>query len=193
MSLYTFDENGELLVHATVGKYRDVGYEIPGHKYKWRIRNPITGKYRYFYTDAEIKAYERNQKVDRQYKAEGRSRPTFGRTEQRKTLKKDSAYKKEGRERPDSYYGNVTKVSVTMPSNVREGKQQYKSAKEEEYEVHKEYGYIDPKGKTQMIASPSDYDIIRKAEATTKMTKNLLDEEKKKRQSKVLQKTVWNH
>lgn len=183
MELNTFELEGNLLSHSGYEGYKSVGYEIPGHKYKLRIRMP-DGQYRYFYTEKEIDAYYHNQRRDLQAKNEGRSRPKDGRVDEHTTVKKESEF--EGRSRPSDYNIDMTRVHLSAPSGVKDAKKQYQQAKQEENKVHKDYGYIEPPGKVQMAASKNEQGIVREAEAKTQLAKNLLDEEKKKRRNKFL-------
>lgn len=149
MSLYTFDTNGELLVHGDKLYYRPLGYELPGHQYKLRIRLP-NGKYRYFYTQKQIEAYYKNQNQRRKDSEQGRYRPDVNITEAHKTSHVPS---------PKSTSSRNTMLQTPKPVDVKEyasekeaAKANLKSAKEYLKEVKK----TNPDKRIQNMGPPVD-------------------------------------
>ena len=149
MSLYTFDANGELLVHGDKLYYRPLGYELPGHKYQLRIRLP-NGKYRYFYTQKQIDAYYNNEKQRRKDSEQGRYRPDVNITEAHKTSHIPS---------PKSTSSRNTMMQAPKPVDAKEytsdkeaAKANLKNAKEYLKEVKK----TNPDKRIQNMGPPVD-------------------------------------
>lgn len=149
MSLYTFDANGELLVHGDKLYYRPLGYELPGHKYQLRVRLP-NGKYRYFYTQKQIEAYYKNQNQRRKDSEQGRYRPDVNITEAHKTSHIPSAKSTSSRN---------TMLQTPKPVDTKEytsekeaAKANLKSAKEYLKEVKK----TNPDKRIQNMGPPVD-------------------------------------
>ena len=149
MSLYTFDANGELLVHGDKLYYWPLGYELPGHKYQLRIRLP-NGKYRYFYTQKQIDAYYNNEKQRRKDSEQGRYRPDVNITEAHKTSHIPS---------PKSTSSRNTMMQAPKPVDAKEytsdkeaAKANLKNAKEYLKEVKK----TNPDKRIQNMGPPVD-------------------------------------
>lgn len=149
MSLYTFDANGELLVHGDKLYYRPLGYELPGHEYKLRIRLP-NGKYRYFYTQKQIDAYYKRQDQKRKDAQQGRYRPDVNVTEAHKITHTPSL---------KSASSRSTMLQTPKPTDAKEyasekeaAKANLKNAKEYLKEVKK----TNPDKRIQNMGPPVD-------------------------------------
>ena len=183
MSLYTFDSDGELLVHAgyhlRLGNTGvSYGTKAGDHEYLLKIRLP-NGKDRYFYTQEEIDAYYKEKKQKEEDKKQGRSRPDVNVTEQKENRSSESMNGFNASQGETKTYRNEREKAKDDLKRANENLREVKASNPEKR--HQPMGVAAPVPTAQTLAAQQDYQKrLAKAEAQVKEAEEAYDESKKK-------------